>query len=150
MIKNHSENAAAGFSQVQRENWQVKERKVSWTVIQLILIVCLSYIPYTVTSIIFLNADVVDMRVLNALAICRSLTYLRYVVNAFVFAQLDGKFLRVFVGIFPRFRSNKRKIFTKSPRRRVHIKNKEEHSDAVNVGGNIERLEAIPNAKTIF
>ncbi|XP_020609032.1 histamine H2 receptor-like [Orbicella faveolata] len=134
LIKNHSENGAAGFSQVQRENWQVKERRVSWTVIQLILVVCLSYIPYTVTSIIFLNADIVDMRVLNAVAVCRSLTYLKYAVNAFVFTRLDGKFLRVFVDIFRRFHSNKRKIVAKSPSRGVHSKKKEEHPDAAKVG----------------
>ena len=147
LISSHSENAAAAFSQIQKGNWRVKERKVSWTVIQLILVVCLSYIPYTVTSIIFLNADIVDMRVLNALAICRSLTYLKYAVNAFVFTRLNGKFLRVFVDIFRRSHSIKRKIAAKPPSRRVHSKNEEEPSDAANIGGIIDRLEAIPNTK---
>ena len=148
LITNHSKNAAAvGFSQVQRENWKVKERKVSWTVIQLILVVCLSYIPYIVTSIIFLNADVVDIHVLNALAICHSLTYLKYAVNAFVFTRVDGKFLRVFVDIFRRFPSNKRKIVVEMPSRRVHSKKKEEHLNSAKVGVISERLEANPNAK---
>lgn len=150
LIRDHSENAAVGFSQVQRGNWQVKERKVSWTVIQLILVVCLSYIPYTVTSIIFMNANIVDIRLLNAVAICRSLTYLKYAVNAFIFTRLDGKFLRVFVDILRRFHSNKRRIVAKSPSRRVHSKKKEEHSDAENVGGITERLEAIANAKEVL
>lgn len=115
--------------------------------IQLILVVCLSYIPYIVTSIIFLNAHMVDFHVFNALAICRSLTYLKYAVNAFVFTRVDGKLLRVFVDIFRRLPSNKRKIVAKMPSRRVHSKKKEEHSDAAKVAVIIARLEANPNAK---
>ena len=55
-----------------------------------------SYVPYIVASIIYTHNNVHS---LDAIAICRSLTYLKYAVNAFIFTRLDGRFLTVFFNI---------------------------------------------------
>lgn len=93
LVKEHSENIPSEF-QEQRNQWQIKERNISWTTIQVVLVVCFSYVPYIVASTIYSN---VDIRSLNAIAICRSLTYLKYAVNVFIFTRLDGRFLKAFV-----------------------------------------------------
>lgn len=139
LVKDHSENVAANLSQEQIGQWHVKERKISWTVIQVILVVCLSYVPYTVTSIIYNKADIIDIHLQNAMAICRSLTYLKYAVNAFIFTRLDGKFLRVFFDILRGTYSAKtRKIVVRSASRRAdksdEAGNEEEQFEAVDVG----------------
>ena len=117
LIKRHSENVGISYSQMQRNQWHLKERDISWTVIQIILVVCLSYTPYIVASIIYNN---VDARSLNGIAICRSLTYLKYAVNSFIFTKLDGRFLRFFVDIVRGADSNKRKNVVNSFSRRVN------------------------------
>ena len=104
IIKEHSVNVASE-SEEQRYHWQMKERTISWTIIQVVLVVCLSYVPYIIASVIYSKRDI---RSLNAIAICRSLTYLKYAVNVFIFTRLDGKFIMAFVEILRcAFRNNK-------------------------------------------
>lgn len=143
MIKNHSEHIAASCSQEQIGHWHLKERKISWMVIQVILVVCFSYVPYTITSIIYNKADETDIRLRNAMAICRSLTYLKYAVNAFTFTRLDGKFLMVFFDILRGIDSTKRKIIVKSLSRRVDDIKEEENSDQ-------EDPRALPEANDVL
>lgn len=95
LVREHSKNMTSG-SRIQRNQWQAKERAISWTIIQVILVVRFSYVPYIVASIIYTHNNV---RSLDAIAICRSLTYLKYAVNAFIFTRLDGRFLTVFFNI---------------------------------------------------
>lgn len=95
LVREHSENITSA-SQKQRNHWQTKERAISWTIIQVILVVSFSYVPYIAASIIYTHTNVHS---LDAIAICRSLTYLKYAVNAFIFTRLDGRFLTVFFKI---------------------------------------------------
>lgn len=149
LIKNHTEHVAANFSEEQIGHWQVKERKISWTVIQVILVVCFSYVPFTITSIIYDKADTTDKHLRNAMAICRSLTYLKYAVNAFIFTRLDGKFLRVFFDILRGTDSSRRKIIVKSNSRRVEKSSEEENSEA-EVRGIDKQPRALPDVNEVL
>ncbi|XP_078374356.1 uncharacterized protein LOC144657871 [Oculina patagonica] len=149
LIKNHTEHVAANFSEEQISQWHVKERKISWTVIQVIMVVCFSYVPFTITSIIYDKADTTDIHLRNAMAICRSLTYLKYAVNAFIFTRLDGKFLRVFFDILRGTDSSRRKIIVKSFDRRVTKSNEEENPDA-EVGGIDKQPRALPDVNEVL
>lgn len=152
LIKDHSESLAANLSLEQIGQWHVKERKISWTVIQVILVVCLSYAPYTVTSIIYDKADAIDIHLQNAMAICRSLTYLKYAVNAFIFTRLDAKFLMVFFDILQGTRSanTPRKIVVQSVSRRADKRDEEDQFEAEDVGCIIEQLAVFQGTNNVL
>lgn len=137
------ENASSS-DQGQSSQWRVKERNISWTVIQVILVVFFSYIPYIIGSIIYDNNS--EMRSLNGIAICRSLTYLKYAVNAFIFTRLDRRFLRCFVDILRGADSINRKTVEKSFHQRIKNNKVEHRCDAEEVSGINRHASSIPES----
>ncbi|KAJ7337884.1 hypothetical protein OS493_008042 [Desmophyllum pertusum] len=137
------ENASSS-DQGQSSQWRVKERNISWTVIQVILVVFFSYIPYIIGSIIYDNNS--EMRSLNGIAICRSLTYLKYAVNAFIFTRLDRRFLRCFVDILRGADSINRKTVKKSFQQRIKSNKVEDRCDAEEVSGINRHAISIPES----
>lgn len=137
------ENASSS-DQGQSSQWRVKERNISWTVIQVILVVFFSYIPYIIGSIIYDNNS--EMRSLNAIAIRRSLTYLKYAVNAFIFTRLDRRFLRCFVDILRGADSINRKTVKKSFQQRIKSNKVEDRCDAEEVSGINRHAISIPES----
>ena len=93
LLREHYEITADTFSQQRRNRWKTRERNLSWRIIQVILVVFFSYVPYTIASIIYRNAEIHS---LNSIALCRSLTYLKCVANVFIFTKLDRRFTMVF------------------------------------------------------
>lgn len=93
LLREHSEITADTFSKQRRNRWRTRERNLSWRIIQVILVVSFSYVPYTIASIIYNNAEIHS---LNAIALCRSLTYLKCAANVFIFTKLDRRFIMVF------------------------------------------------------
>ena len=93
LLREHSEITGDTFSQQRRNRWKTRERNLSWRIIQVILVVSFSYVPYTIASIIHNNAEIHS---LNSIALCRSLTYLKCAANVFIFTKLDRRFIMVF------------------------------------------------------
>ena len=145
LVKEHSEiTASESTSQEQRNQWQTKERNISWTITQVILVVCLSYVPYIIVSIIFTKAEI---KSLNAIALCRSLTYLKYAANVFIFTRLDGKFATAFLDILRGIRSFNNKVDAHSLE--LGVNNAEEDNHNKSVSKNRQNCEPMVFSETL-